>query len=164
MPEGPKVPNWWQTLPGLVTAAAALITAVAGAIVGLYQTGIIKRGVSQPQEIHNTLPITTSHRGKLRDEPAPENPNSCAHRESVLGNTDLLDDASHSYQPLEYDARQLRDKIQSFEAAPVLPGASADFALVFSVPRGTRPESLLFTLKHYDNLSGGTDVRILLKK
>ena len=68
MPEGPKAPNWWQTLPGLVTATAALITAVAGAIVGLYQAGIFKREVSQPQGIHNTLPITTSHQGKLRDE------------------------------------------------------------------------------------------------
>jgi hypothetical protein len=48
MPEGPKAPNWWQTLPGLVTAAAALITAVAGAIVGLYQAGIFRRGVCQP--------------------------------------------------------------------------------------------------------------------
>ena len=28
MPEGPKAPNCWQTLLGLVTAAPALITAV----------------------------------------------------------------------------------------------------------------------------------------
>jgi hypothetical protein len=35
-------PSWWQTLPGLLTAAAAVITALTGLIVGLYQSGLLK--------------------------------------------------------------------------------------------------------------------------
>jgi hypothetical protein len=78
------------------------------------------------------------------------------------GNTGLLDDAGHSYQPVDYDARQLRDKIQSYEGAPLLSGAVADFALVFSVPRGTKPKRLVFTLSDYHDLFTGTDVQVSL--
>jgi hypothetical protein len=211
MAEGPKAQRWWQTLPGLVTAAAALITAVAGAIVGLYQAGIFKRATNNPPPISSTRPDNISHQGKLSEELStvqwtfrvrnvwetdeyaeryyqaqrlihPQGGNdtlividarlqnrlqrtqSPVLTERQPGNTGLIDDARHSYQPIDYDARQSMDKIQSYEAAPLLPGAGADFALVFSVPRGTKPELLRFTLKDYDNFSGGTDVQISLKK
>jgi hypothetical protein len=80
------------------------------------------------------------------------------------GKTGLIDDAGYSYQPVDYDARQLQDKIQSYEGAPLLSGAVADFALVFSVPRGTKPKLLVFTLSAYDNLFTGTDVQVSLAK
>jgi len=56
------------------------------------------------------------------------------------------------------------DKIGSFEAAPLLPGTGVDFALIFSVPRGTKPELLIFTLQSYDDFSAATDVHVSLKK
>jgi hypothetical protein len=33
--------SWWKTLPGVLTAIAALVTAVVGGVVGLKQAGII---------------------------------------------------------------------------------------------------------------------------
>jgi hypothetical protein len=45
------------------------------------------------------------------------------------GNTGLIDDQGHSYQPLDYDARQERDKIMSYAGAALLPGAVADLRL-----------------------------------
>lgn len=39
--EGIRARTWWQTLPGMLTAAATLITAVTGLIVGLNQAGVL---------------------------------------------------------------------------------------------------------------------------
>lgn len=78
------------------------------------------------------------------------------------GNTGLIDEEGRSYQPLDFDARQLQDKIRSYEAAPILPGAVADFALVFSVPKGTKPKTLNFTCSTY--LGAETDVQVSLTK
>lgn len=41
MTEAPKPQSWWQTLPGLLTAFAGIITAVTGLFAALYQGGII---------------------------------------------------------------------------------------------------------------------------
>ena len=35
MPEKPKSPSWWQTIPGMLTAVAAVLTAVAGLVVAI---------------------------------------------------------------------------------------------------------------------------------
>lgn len=37
----PPKPGFWQTLPGILTAVAAVMTAVTGLIIGLAQAGII---------------------------------------------------------------------------------------------------------------------------
>jgi hypothetical protein len=79
------------------------------------------------------------------------------------GNTGLIDIQGHSYQPLDYDARQEQDKIGSYAGARLLPGAVADFALIFSVPKGTKPKALVFTLNDYPTFKG-TDVQISLEK
>src|SRR5881227_2974950 len=34
--------SWWQTLPGILTAIAAIITAITGLIVALYQAGLFE--------------------------------------------------------------------------------------------------------------------------
>lgn len=39
-----KPTNWWATLPGLLTAAAAVITAVTGLLLGLGQIGVFDGG------------------------------------------------------------------------------------------------------------------------
>jgi hypothetical protein len=41
MPRDPDSPSWWHTLPGVLTAIAALITAVGGLVAVLIQTGVI---------------------------------------------------------------------------------------------------------------------------
>ena len=40
-----KPTNWWATLPGLLTAAAAVITAVTGLLLGLGQLGVFDANV-----------------------------------------------------------------------------------------------------------------------
>ena len=39
-----KPTSWWATLPGLLTAAAAVITAVTGLLLGLGQLGVFDGG------------------------------------------------------------------------------------------------------------------------
>lgn len=41
--EPPKSQSWWQTLPGILTAVAALITASTGLIVALNNVGVFSR-------------------------------------------------------------------------------------------------------------------------
>jgi len=43
MADEQKPPIWWQTLPGILTATAAIITAVSGLLVVLFQQGVIGR-------------------------------------------------------------------------------------------------------------------------
>jgi hypothetical protein len=43
MGEESKPAGWWQTLPGILTAIAAAITAIAGLIAALHQAGLIGR-------------------------------------------------------------------------------------------------------------------------
>jgi len=205
--------SFLQTLPGLVTATAALITAVVGAIIGLHQAGIFPKvdQPSPPPVANSSLTRTPTQRrsrqGKLGDELStsqwifqvrdvqetdeyseryyqagrlirPQGVNDIlividARLKNPLQitqtpvlterdpqNTGLVDDAEHSYQPVDYDARQSQDKIMSAAAAPLLPGAVADFALVFSVPRGTQPKLLVFTIINY--WSRGTDMQVSL--
>ena len=86
--------------------------------------------------------------------------------ERVPGNTALADDQGHSYAPLDYDAAQGEgDKIMSFAGRDLLPGAAMDFALVFSVPKGTVPKALVYSVQVYPDDVGKqqhTDLRVSL--
>jgi hypothetical protein len=85
--------------------------------------------------------------------------------ERLCGNTGLADTNGQSYEPMDFDARQLTDKIGSYEATPLLPGAKSDFALVFSVPKSVKAKALVFTLLTYPDSVGAkttTDVRVSL--
>ena len=42
--------SWWQTLPGLLTAAAAIITALTGLLVAVHQAGLLGRGSQAPTQ------------------------------------------------------------------------------------------------------------------
>jgi hypothetical protein len=55
---GPSERSWWQTLPGMLTAAAALISAITGLIVALHQ--LLPSGHSTPQPSAATATQTTS--------------------------------------------------------------------------------------------------------
>ncbi|WP_426168868.1 hypothetical protein [Pseudoduganella sp. R-34] len=46
MSEQKTDPSWWQTLPGVLTGIAAVITAVGGAIAVLHQNGLLGKGTS----------------------------------------------------------------------------------------------------------------------
>jgi hypothetical protein len=48
MAEEVKSTSWWQTLPGVLTAIAAAITAVSGLIAALYQAGLVGKKDAPP--------------------------------------------------------------------------------------------------------------------
>lgn len=114
--------------------------------------------IIQPQGTEDVLLIVNARLKNLTQK--TESP---VLTERLPGNTGLIDSQGHSYQPLDYDARQESDKVMSYAGAALLPGAVADFALVFSVPKGTRPRSLVCTIKAYAD-SKGEDFQVSLGK
>ena len=83
---------------------------------------------------------------------------------AYAGNTVLLDDQEHSYAPYKYDVHS--DEYSS-STAHVMPGLVVDFAVLFSVPAGTRPLAMVYTLENRDqrNTAGaGSDVRVLFSE
>jgi hypothetical protein len=61
MSDAPKSESkgWWQTLPGLLTAAAGIITAITGLLVAVHQTGLFDR-TSHPPAQTQTQPQTNA--------------------------------------------------------------------------------------------------------
>lgn len=69
-----KSSNWWQTLPGFLTAGAAFLAAMTGLITGLNQTGLIDRAKGQPtqQPIIERTGATSSASKAPQPEAQPE--------------------------------------------------------------------------------------------
>jgi hypothetical protein len=73
--------NWWATLPGLLTAAAAVITAVTGLLLGLGQLGVFDAGKpttapSSPAGTGSSQPgsqAQTGSRASAPSNPPPDN-------------------------------------------------------------------------------------------
>jgi hypothetical protein len=55
MAEQPKPQSWWQTLPGILTAAAAIITAITGLVVALHQVGFFRNDGQRPIQASRDL-------------------------------------------------------------------------------------------------------------
>lgn len=66
MKEEPGIPKWWQTVPGLLTATAAVITALTGLIVALNQVGLFDRRSAQapPAQSDTAAPADTNSPSK----------------------------------------------------------------------------------------------------
>ncbi len=68
--------GWWQTLPGLLTAAAGIITAITGLLVAVHQTGLFNRtpqSTSQVQNKHHPTgedPSPIATQGQVTSTPA----------------------------------------------------------------------------------------------
>ncbi len=65
--QGEKRSGFWTTLPGILTGAAALVTAIGGLTLGLYQYGVL--GAKQGQTGKTLTSATSSQR------PSTEAPN-----------------------------------------------------------------------------------------
>lgn len=50
--------SWWHTLPGMLTATAAVITAITGLIVGLHQSGFFVKNQDVRQPAQMSSPAT----------------------------------------------------------------------------------------------------------
>ena len=75
-------------------------------------------------------------------------------------NTGLTDDQGQSYSPTDFD----KHGGSTDEGPHMLPGSQTEFAVLFSVPKGTKLKDLVFSLQncYEDTPDGGTDVRISL--
>lgn len=49
----PRSTGWWQTLPGILTATAAILTAVGGLIVAFHQAGFFDRASQRTPQLQN---------------------------------------------------------------------------------------------------------------
>jgi len=54
MAEEQKPQRWWQTVPGILTATAGIITVVTGLIVGLHQAGVFDTATKHVPQAQNT--------------------------------------------------------------------------------------------------------------
>ncbi|HWR20945.1 MAG TPA: hypothetical protein VN444_03685 [Verrucomicrobiae bacterium] len=43
MPDNERLPNWWHTVPGILTAIAGVVTAITGLLLALNQIGVFER-------------------------------------------------------------------------------------------------------------------------
>jgi hypothetical protein len=64
--------------------------------------------------------------------------------------TALTDDQGQSYAPIDFDSRN----------GSLIPGAAKNFAVVFSVPKGTNLTNFIFTIYSYGNSTKVTNVRV----
>jgi len=60
MNEQQKPTNWWQTLPGVLTAIAAVITAISGLVALLFQNGVLG-GKADSKIAAQTTPQVVAH-------------------------------------------------------------------------------------------------------
>ncbi len=68
---GPQQKSWWQTIPGLLTAAAGVITAITGLIVALHQAGMWeKKNETTPHTVASP-PAPPKETGKDQPPPLP---------------------------------------------------------------------------------------------
>ena len=73
--------------------------------------------------------------------------------------TALADTQGQSYAPFDYDKRGGHTD----EGPTMLPGSQTEFAILFSVPKGTALKDLVFSVQNVEEApDGGTDVRITL--
>lgn len=72
-------------------------------------------------------------------------------------NNALADGEGGSHAPVGYDLEGA-----PVQSSPLLPGAKAEFPILFSVPAGTQIKDLVFTLSNNDHSQKGHDVRVSL--
>ena len=74
--------------------------------------------------------------------------------------TALTNNQEESFAPIDYDKRGSHTD----EGPTMLPGSQTEFAILFSVPKGTMLKDLVFSVENVyeESPDGGTDVRISL--
>lgn len=86
--------GWWQTVPGVLTATASIITAVTGLIVALHQAGIFGGEEQKIPQIHSdAIKRPAATEGSVAPPPGPPEPSSSSQPDSypvtVSGRTEV---------------------------------------------------------------------------
>jgi hypothetical protein len=100
--------RWWMTLPGLLTALAAVITAVTGLVVGLTQIGVFDRSSSDPSPSvvpqDDAASIPADNPATLDDSPGAMSAGAPAY-EVTLPLKEKMQSENTTYEILEYEIR-----------------------------------------------------------
>lgn len=76
--------GWWQTLPGLLTAGAAIITALGGLLVAIHQTGLFDRSPQSSAQTQSRPSTDSSHPGETQIVSTPAATGDSASRPLAL--------------------------------------------------------------------------------
>lgn len=76
--------GWWQTLPGLLTAGAAVITALGGLLVAIHQTGFFDHGPQSSAQTQSRPSGDSSHPGETQIASTPAATGNSASRPLTL--------------------------------------------------------------------------------
>lgn len=129
-----KPNSWWGTLPGLMTAAAAVITALTGLLIGLGQLGVFDAGRSgsvsgPPTAVGPSQPGAATQTGN-----SPRNGNS-QQSGSPAADPGTSPDGSPGWTVTLPDQRKYRSGDVEYELlrAQARPDADGKITLTFSV-------------------------------
>jgi len=109
----PESRSWWQTLPGLLTAAAGTITALTGLFVALHQVGCLGRNPSPAAQIQSH-PAADSAQPTQTELPRSEPPASVTTSRSLTLPANV-----------EVRSEDIVYKLLSARLAPYSPGKSS---------------------------------------
>ena len=79
-----KSQHWWQTVPGMLTAVAAMITAVTGLIIALQQTGVFKeKPALEPSSAAQSVALPMAAKSASEPENFPTSPKHSASDQAI---------------------------------------------------------------------------------
>jgi hypothetical protein len=113
----------------------------------------------KPRNDGETLYVLT-----CRIKNAQTSPMEMVFTQRSCGNTALADDQEHSFGPFGFDAH---NETGPYGGPKMLPGSAAEFAVIFSAPKGTVPKDVILSVISGDDLlhtGKGTDFRISVKQ
>ena len=112
-----KPANWWTTLPGLLTAAAAVITAVTGLLLGLGQLGVF--------EGRPAAPVSGASTSGAPQQSGTPQPGGTRSGDGAVGGWTVALPAERKYRSVDVEYEILD--------AAVRPDASGTVALTFTI-------------------------------
>jgi hypothetical protein len=123
-------PSWWQTAPGMLTAIAAIITATAGLIATLHQTGLLPSATnSSPPDVTETAAPSPSD--SSTDSSAPS-------EQSSEQSSEQPGESSQSYNSLLTDGMEV--------SLPVGVGDTVDYKVLSARVEPMNAENLTLKL------------------
>jgi hypothetical protein len=156
--------SFWKTLPGVLTAIAAIITAISGLVLGLYNVGVFSNTPSPtlsstPPETSTTNPPPTSTTTPPANTETYPSDKIIHYRIIDLNDTYLKIEVEYSYDPIHgkevYIGGNFVDKdgnlFGGYIVGPWLynDSGTATLGLVYDGPKRESTELLIFLAEAY---------------
>jgi len=138
----PTTPSWWQTLPGILTGLAAIITAVTGLILAFNRTGNRSEPAQPSSAISSGTPAASTAAPRSSGAPGSAAattaiPLPALHQVKLGGGTTVVTILSAQVEPIDLDRRSLKFVVRHLNAGryPANFWGSSYRLLVEDVPR-----------------------------